>query len=304
MQDAAAAADAWRGLVYKKLGNSVLYLERAAAGIWDVSDVQTDKDARLKAFSREKSGTVAPTGGEAGSTLFIKNLSFATTSASLAVIFDQFPDFLFARVQTKPDPKDSGRTLSMGFGFVGFRTAAAAAVALKSRHHFVLDGHQLEVRFAQRDKEPSNAASLHTRKDGKATSTKLIVKNVPFEVSRKEIRELFRCVTNGPVTAPLHILTPSASFLPRSAYGQLKSVRLPRKFDRKTRGFAFLDFASRQDAEAAFQALEHTHLLGRHLVLQWADEEDFDMEVLRAKTGFVDNKVPGQKAKFTFDENV
>lgn len=44
--------------------------------------------------------------------------------------------------------------------------------------------------------------------------------------------------------------------------------------DNSTRGFAFLDFATRRDAEAAFSALEHAHLLGRHLVLQWAGEED------------------------------
>lgn len=44
--------------------------------------------------------------------------------------------------------------------------------------------------------------------------------------------------------------------------------------DNKTRGFAFLEFATRRDAEAAFDALEHTHLLGRHLVLQWTGTED------------------------------
>lgn len=51
-------------------------------------------------------------------------------------------------------------------------------------------------------------------------------------------------------------------------------MRLPRKMDNKTRGFAFLEFATRRDAEAAFDALEHTHLLGRHLVLQWAGADD------------------------------
>lgn len=44
--------------------------------------------------------------------------------------------------------------------------------------------------------------------------------------------------------------------------------------DNKTRGFAFVEFATRRDAEAAFEALEHIHLLGRHLVLQWSGGED------------------------------
>lgn len=87
-----------------------------------------------------------------------------------------------------------------------------------------------------------------------------------------------------------------------SAYGQLKSVRLPRKFDHKTRGFAFLDFASRRDAEAAFAALEHTHLLGRHLVLQWAEEGEAELEELRARTGFSEGKIGGKKAKFSIGD--
>lgn len=79
-------------------------------------------------------------------------------------------------------------------------------------------------------------------------------------------------------------------------------MRLPRKFDHKTRGFAFLDFASRRDAEAAFAALEHTHLLGRHLVLQWAEEGEVDIEGLRSRTGFSETKVGGKKAKFAIAE--
>lgn len=78
-------------------------------------------------------------------------------------------------------------------------------------------------------------------------------------------------------------------------------MRLPRKLDRKTRGFAFLDFASRRDAEAAFDALEHTHLLGRHLVLQWAEEDQADVEDLRARTGFFEGKDGSRKAKFSME---
>lgn len=89
----------------------------------------------------------------------------------------------------------------------------------------------------------------------------------------------------------------------RSAYGQLKSVRLPRKQDHKTRGFAFLEFISHAEAQAAFTALEHTHLLGRHLVLQWAEEEgegESAVEILRKKTksSFSKEKIGSKKDKF------
>ncbi len=89
-----------------------------------------------------------------------------------------------------------------------------------------------------------------------------------------------------------------------SAHGQLKSVRLPRKFDSRTRGFAFLDFVSRTEAENAYAALRHTHLLGRHLVLEWAEEGEQDLDVLRKKAGvgFGDGKMmPGRKRKLDMD---
>ena len=83
-------------------------------------------------------------------------------------------------------------------------------------------------------------------------------------------------------------------------HGHLKSVRLPKKFDSRTRGFAFLDFVSRAEAENAYATLRHTHLLGRHLVLEWAEEGEQDIDTLRKKAGvgYGDGKfMPGKKRK-------
>jgi len=84
----------------------------------------------------------------------------------------------------------------------------------------------------------------------------------------------------------------------------LKSVRLPKKFDARTRGFAFLEFVSRHEAENAYNTLRHTHLLGRHLVLEWAEEAEQDLSVLRQKVGvgFGGGKeMPGRKRKLDLD---
>ena len=57
---------------------------------------------------------------------------------------------------------------------------------------------------------------------------------------------------------------------------------------------------SRHEAENAYAALRHTHLLGRHLVLEWAEEAEQDLEVLRKKAGvgFGGGKdMPGRKRK-------
>ncbi|RNF09969.1 hypothetical protein TraAM80_01808 [Trypanosoma rangeli] len=82
---------------------------------------------------------------------------------------------------------------------------------------------------------------------------KLVVKNVPFEATEKDIRDLF------------------------SAFSEIRSVRLPRKShqfsshrENNHRGFAFVEFLSEEEAKRAMETLKATHLYGRHLVLQYA----------------------------------
>ncbi|BGP35218.1 Multiple RNA-binding domain-containing protein 1 [Rhodotorula toruloides] len=263
MSDRDSAQVAWKALVYKQFAGSVLYLEKAPAAIWDaplggggggdkeqpdVAPVAVDSPSSAAAVGSDEIPTAQ------NSTLFVKNLNFATTAPRFKAAFDQLPGFAFARIKTKPDPATPGRTLSMGFGFVGFRTVKEAQQALQARREHVLDGHKLAISFAHRGADKAGTASEGSKasavKGVKDTTAKLLVKNVPFEATRNDLRQLF------------------------SAYGQLKSVRLPRKMDNKTRGFAFVEFATRRDAEAAFEALEHIHLLGRHLVLQWSGGED------------------------------
>ncbi|CAM37284.2 conserved hypothetical protein [Leishmania braziliensis MHOM/BR/75/M2904] len=82
---------------------------------------------------------------------------------------------------------------------------------------------------------------------------KLIVKNLPFEATERDVRELF------------------------SAFSEIRSVRVPRKShtfsshrENNHRGFAFVEFLSEVEAARALETLKSTHLYGRHLVLQYA----------------------------------
>jgi multiple RNA-binding domain-containing protein 1 len=199
MNDAASMAAAWRGLVYKQIGGSVLYLEKAPAAIWS-SSTQNARSAGQQAtpsvLTRDRSvdNGDSEEPAAAGATLFVKNLNFETTVPRLKAAFDHLPDFSFARVQTKPDARNPGKTLSMGFGFVGFRNVKAATAAKEARQGYVLDGHALELRFAQRNADRSVAGSEGSKSKASSTTTKLLVKNVPFEATRAELRELFGCV--------------------------------------------------------------------------------------------------------------
>ncbi|PBK88707.1 hypothetical protein ARMGADRAFT_1047355 [Armillaria gallica] len=282
------ASQAFRAVAYRRLGNSIVYLEKGPLGIFSntplaVTAPKTHVSSSHAITIPEQADNAAdgePSLSE-GSTLFVKNLAFSTSTERLNQMFRNLPSFSFARVQTKPDPKRPDGRLSMGYGFVGFKDAEGARKAMKSMQDFVLDGHALHIKFAGRSAEDEGRGKDSTA--SKSRTTKMIVKNVPFEATRKDIRELF------------------------GSHGQLKSVRLPKKFDSRTRGFAFLDFVSRAEAENAYAALRHTHLLGRHLVLEWAEEAEQDLEVLRKKAGvgFGDGKaIPGRKRKLDMGNTV
>lgn len=90
--------------------------------------------------------------------------------------------------------------------------------------------------------------------------TKLIVRNVAFQATVKELKELF------------------------GTFGKVKTARIPKKFDGNHRGFAFVEFVTAKEAAHAFEALSATHLYGRHLVIEWAEDKD-DLETLRDKAG-------------------
>lgn len=82
---------------------------------------------------------------------------------------------------------------------------------------------------------------------------KIVVKNLPFEATEKDVRALF------------------------SAFSEIRSVRLPRKAQQFShhrenhhRGFAFVEFLSESEAVRAMETLRATHLYGRHLVLEYA----------------------------------
>ncbi|KAG7138400.1 Multiple RNA-binding domain-containing protein 1 like [Verticillium longisporum] len=206
-----------------------------------------------------------------GQSLFVRNLNFSTTSEGLTNAFKSLEGFVSAKVKTKTDPKKPGQVLSMGFGFVAFRSSEAAQAAIKAMDGQVLDAHTLSVRASHRGQD----AAEERRREDKAKKmagqrTKIVVKNLPFEISKKELRPLF------------------------ATYGTLRAVRLPKKMGQSTRGFAFAEFSTPKEAQNAIDALQHTHLLGRRLVLDYAEAEALDAEEEIAK---MQKKVGGQVNK-------
>ncbi|KCV69016.1 hypothetical protein H696_04436 [Fonticula alba] len=203
--------------------------------------------------------TAASTVGDSeGCTVFVKNLNFSTTDETLHTVFAAVGPLRSA--QTTKKTTRSGEKLSMGFGFVEFVHASDASKAIQNLQGTTLDGHSLQLKLSHRKSGAGDGAESRKsarRPDAPAgsgtPSNKLVIRNVPFQATRQELRQLF---------------------IP---HGTIRSLRLPRKFDGNHRGFAFIEFATESEAAAARAAVE-THLYGRRLVIEWASTEDASVD--------------------------
>lgn len=131
-------------------------------------------------------------------TLFVKNLNFDTTEPALKEAFIKVGGLQSVRIVTKPDKKNAGgKPLSMGFGFLEFQSRASALQAVKTMQGFKLDGHALELKFSNAAAKSSSSGSAGIGMSKSAATvvnkgTKLIVRNIPFEATKRDIQQLFR----------------------------------------------------------------------------------------------------------------
>lgn len=282
---APAARVAFSGMAYRRFKESVLFLEKAPKGLFIAGFDPTQaipnseqlaaaalsrlaKDARLSAQDLLQQENTVDT-----ATLFVRNLNFSTTSALLTETFKPIDGFMSARVKTKIGPKKPGQMLSMGFGFIEFRTRAQADAAKQAMDGFVLEGHKLLVKASHKGLDAAaERRKEDTKKKEAGKRTKIIIKNLPFEASKKDVRALF-----GHVTFLLHCLFYLLTGIYRH-YGTLRNVRVPKKFGGTARGFAFAEFVTAREAENAMDLLKDTHLLGRRLVLEYAAQDATNAE--------------------------
>ncbi|OHE92724.1 RNA recognition domain-containing protein [Colletotrichum orchidophilum] len=278
------AKAAFAKLAYRRIKDTVLFLEKGPKDLFkndasiNMTQGKEDRPTGVQKLSvtellgREDQGETSIE----TTSLFVRNLNFSTTTEKLAETFKPLDGFVSARVKTKMDPKKPGQVLSMGFGFVVFKTKEQAQAALTSMDGFVLESHTLAVKASHKGQD----AAEERRREDKARKaagqrTKIVIKNLPFEATKKDIRTLF------------------------STYGQLRAVRLPKKFGNSTRGFAFAEFVTPREAENALNALRDTHLLGRKLVLDYAEAEAVDAEEEIAK---MQRKIGGQVNKVALSQ--
>jgi multiple RNA-binding domain-containing protein 1 len=277
------ARAAFKGLAYRKIKNSILFLEPAPKDLFseapNTGAVQSAATEQIAVAPKVSAADLLRSELEPDTvdttTLHVRNLNFSTTTQKLTEVFSPIEGFLSAVVRTKFDPKRN-ETLSRGYGFLEFRNREQALAALSAMNGYTLEGHKLDIKLSQKSLD----AGEERRKADKVKSqvvrrTKIIIKNLAFEASKKDIRELVK------------------------QYGSIRSVRLPKKYDSSLRGFAFVEFSTPLEAQQAYDALRHSHYHGRKLVIEFAeaDAEDAEaqLEQMAAKVNSQVNKLTAQK---------
>ncbi|CAN9379807.1 unnamed protein product [Alternaria alternata] len=265
----AQAKTAFMSLSYRKMKDSILYLEKAPKDLFKegvaTNFVQTTPTAQ-PVQSTQPGAKLSATDllvdapepeATNTATLYVRNLNFSTTTERLTEAFKPLSGFRSAKVKTKIDPKRG--VLSMGFGFVEFNSPETATAALRAMDGHDLEGHKLQIKASHKG---ADAAEERRNEDAAKEGGK-------HEDYHQELA--LRSQQKG----------------------------LPKKFDASSRGFGFAEFTTKRDAVNAMNALKNTHLLGRRLVLAFAETESDDpekeLEKMQQKVGAQANKVALQR---------
>ncbi|RDD47300.1 putative RNA-binding protein 19 [Trichoplax sp. H2] len=304
------ARNGFRKLAYSKFKSSPLYLEWAPIDVFNAAsgssiDNNNGIDDSAKPPNCEiLNGKVDAKTQNLQRTIFIRNLNFQTDECRLRKVYHlyfrlgsgllaQLTNKLFQEFRKFSEPvsvfipkkKTSNKPhqkISMGFGFIEYRNREDAERTIKDLQHCEVDGRRLELEISTSTQHSQTSTiKKNMSVSNKPNTTKILVKNLPFEATKSEVKQIF------------------------SVFGEIKCIRIPRKYGQRKqhRGFTFIEFITKADAKRAFTALQDsTHLYGRRLILQWA-EEDQDITAIRQKTAtkFFTGR-PSKKVKLDYGE--
>eukprot|EP00924_Labyrinthula_sp_SR-Ha-C_P013397 augustus_masked-scaffold_5-processed-gene-1.5-mRNA-1 protein AED:0.03 eAED:0.03 QI:0/-1/0/1/-1/1/1/0/688 len=262
----AGARSAFSNLAYKKYHRLPLYLEYAPEGTFNFSSSPVDEEQQGTLQNEPDNEDM-----EVSSlTLFVKNLNFETDD-------DELKEHVFkvaGKINGEEEyvrscvVKKHANGLSRGYGFIEVNTKQSLKIVLRKLNGSTLAGHELQVSKSVSSSLKSESKKIEEQSllkrniknnlnnDEGVSQRKLMVRNVDFAASKKEIRNLF------------------------AAFGELQSVRMPKKIGNGTRGFAFVTFMLPDDAKKAKGSLENAHLYGRKLVIEWAKDTSLESQTL------------------------
>ncbi|EOA19643.1 hypothetical protein CARUB_v10003013mg [Capsella rubella] len=234
----AEARAAMKGMAYKCYKGSPLYLEWAPGDILEPEAV--DDNIEKKSDVEENDVTRVNSEQHAGinsdipesNVLHVKNLNFKTSDESLKKHLTEL--VTQGKILSVKIINNGKNRPTSNYGFVEFDSIETATSVLKGRRS-VLDDHELILSYF----ESKQCETVGEGSDKDKTMKKLCVKNVAFEATIKELRQLF---------------------IP---FGQVKSVRIPKKNAKngyytgsslkichagKHAGYDFIEFGTKEES--------------------------------------------------------
>ncbi|KAL3665917.1 hypothetical protein V7S43_009337 [Phytophthora oleae] len=164
----------------------------------------------------------------------------------------------------KVELKEESRT-GKSYALVQFKTTKDAALAVAKLDHHIFKGSVLQVKSAAKAvvaDEKGTAGKPGHPKAAEAEGLRLIVRNLAFQTTDKDLEKLFE--VHGPLF-------------------EVRVVRMPVEEDKKkeeetqtepvlgrSRGFGFVQYRDVADARAAVEKLNGTKLKGREMIVDFA----------------------------------
>ncbi|KAK9172302.1 RNA recognition motif domain protein family protein [Cryptosporidium meleagridis] len=256
-----AAEYAFKRLAFKRFKSVPLYIEWAPINLFvPETETQKEKETESKVVNKKEILDIDEDLDNKNAVhVFVKNLSFDTTNKALENLFSKVEGFRKATITMKTHSDSDGNIIkkSMGYGFLEFKTSEHAKECIKRMQSVTLDGHTLELKISKKSKTSQVDEKTSLPYGGQLTdigvknvSNKLLIKNLPFQATKSDIMSLFNSV------------------------GTVTSVRIPKKSDGTNKGYCFIEFLGKLEAISALEQFQHTHLYGRHLIIEVAENDD------------------------------
>ncbi|BAM42136.1 uncharacterized protein TOT_040000506 [Theileria orientalis strain Shintoku] len=182
--------------------------------------------------------------------VYVSNIDASVDEEELEKHFASLKGYVISKIirpiQGGSDESDKSKADRPRYGFIEFDSIENAKEAIKRRCGTVVAGKLINLELS---KNKQTISKHRKKKEGGPTEENdvIIVKNLPFQATKKELSDLFK------------------------HYANVKTVRLPKSAGNTHRGFGFVEFMSKSDAKTAMENLKNVHLYGRRLVLQYVE---------------------------------
>ncbi|BBN17317.1 nucleolar protein 4 [Marchantia polymorpha subsp. ruderalis] len=207
-----------------------------------VSDAETKEQEEQQGSAKQRPARTVVVGGLLNTEMFEAVLAVAKTVGPVESIQRTFSEI---ELHSRGLAKDGCKPRAAAIVFLSVKAANQAVAALHTKS---IGGGVVWAR--QLGGEGSKLKSL-----------RLIVRNLPFQITESQLRDIFTPV------------------------GFLWEVTIPRKPDGTCKGFAFVGFINRSDAEKAIKAVNGTSIGKRPVAVDWAvGKKEYETAISTAKT--------------------